>query len=191
MSEPHARLTVEEYLAQERRSETRNEYLAGEVFAMTGASREHNLIAGNIFAALHGQLRGRSCEVYANDMRVRVQETGLYTYPDLVVACGEPRFEDGELDTLLNPTLVVEVLSRSTQDYDRGTKFAHYRTIPELREYLLFTQERVHAEHFVRRDDGSWVLTETSDRTAAIELASIGCRLALADVYERVSPISG
>ena len=184
-TDPKSRVTVEQYLALERQSETRSEYLDGEVFAMTGASRKHNLLVANVLAGLHSQLRGKSCEAYANDMRVGIPGTGLYTYPDVVVACGAPQFEDGELDTLLNPTLIVEVLSGSTEDYDRGTKFAHCRTLPSLTEYVLVAQDKVHVEHFVRQTEG-WLLTETDDLAATLQLPSIGCTLALADVYERV-----
>jgi Uma2 family endonuclease len=184
-TEPKSSLTVEQYLTLERQSETRSEYLNGEVFAMTGASREHNLITGNVFGEIRAQLRGRSCEAYASDMRVAIPGTGLYTYPDVVVACGPPQFEDGELDTLLNPTLIVEVLSASTEDYDRGTKFAHYRTLASLAEYVLVAQDKVHVEHFVRQAEG-WLLTETDDLATTLDLPSIGCKLALADIYERV-----
>jgi Uma2 family endonuclease len=184
-TEPKSLLTVEQYLTLERQSETRSEYLNGEVFAMTGASRKHNLLVANILAGVHAQLRGRSCEAYSSDMRVGIPGTGLYTYPDVVVACGQPQFEDGELDTLLNPTLIVEVLSESTEDYGRGTKFAHYRTIPSLAEYVLVAQDKVHVEHFVRQAEG-WLLTETDDLAATLDLPSLGCTLALADIYERV-----
>src|SRR5262245_20014349 len=170
---PIARLSAEEYLALERQSTERHEFLDGEIFAMTGASRRHNLVAGNVFAALHAQLAGHaghSCEIYTHDMRVRVTAADLFAYPDVVVACGAPQFVDAETDTLVNRTLIVEVLSPSTESYDRGNKFAHYRKLPSLAEYLLLTQDRVHAEHFVRQGDGGWLLTETSDLAAALDL---------------------
>lgn len=185
-AEPRLKMTVAEYLDLERKSETKSEFLNGEMFAMTGASREHNLISGNVFAALHAQLRGRSCEIYTNDMRVRVPTTDLFTYPDVVVVCGQPEMDDAKRDTLLNPKLIVEVLSRSTEDYDRGTKFAHYRTLPSLADYVLIAQDAVRVEHFTRQEDGRWLLSETKDRGSVLDLPSIGCRLALADVYERV-----
>jgi Uma2 family endonuclease len=185
-SEPHRRVPIEEYLALERRSETKSEYLNGEIFAMTGASRKHNIIAGNVFAELHGQLKGRGCEVYTNDMRVWIPAVDLFTYPDVVVACGQPDFTDAEIDTLLNPTLIVEVLSPSTESYDRGIKFAYYRTLPSLAEYLILAQGRVYAEHWVRQGGGGWLLTETDRREDVLELPSTGCMLALADVYDRV-----
>lgn len=186
-------MSVEEYLAFERRSETRHEFLDGEIFAMGGASRKHNLVTGNAFAALHGQLAGRDCEVHASDMRVKIPATGLYAYPDVVVVCGDPELEDdAELDTLLNPTLILEVLSPTTADYDRGGKFAHYRTLPSLAEYLVLAQDQVHAEHSRRQPDGSWLLTETDRPGEILELPSIGCRLDLAAIYARVleSPAS-
>lgn len=185
-AEPHRRVSLEDYLAAERQSETKNEYLNGEVLAMSGASREHNLIAWNLSGALHAQLRGRTCEAYVGDMRVHIPATGLYTYPDIAVVCGEPRFEGGELDTLLNPTILVEVLFPSTEGYDRGKKAAHYRTLDSLREYLLVSQEEVRVELFVRQDDGHWLLSEASRLDETVSLGSIGCTLRLADVYERV-----
>lgn len=184
-TEPKPRYTPEEYLALERQAESRNEYLKGEIFAMTGASRRHNRIVLNCAISLDSQLRGK-CEVFASEMRVRVPEMDLYTYPDLCVVCGQPQFDDGELDTLLNPVLIVEVLSRTTESYDRGMKFSYYRTLPSFAEYLLLTQDRVHVEHFVREASDRWVLTETDDPTKTLELPSIGCTLALSDVYDRV-----
>lgn len=171
VTEAKPRPTLEQYLAVERHSE---------------ASREHNLLVANLLAGLHSQLRGKTCEAYANEMRVKVSATGLYTYPDVVVVCWQPQLEDAELDTLLNPTLIAEVLSDSTEDYDWGMKkFAYYRTLPSFSEYLLVAQKEVHVEHFVRQSD-SWILTETRDLTATLDLPSIGCRLPLADIYERV-----
>jgi len=185
-SEPLHRVSVEEYLALERRSETKNEYLNGEIFAMAGASRSHNLIAGNAFAALHQQLRGRGCEVHTNDMRVLAPAADLLTYPDVLVVCGDPQLADEELDTLLNPTLVIEVLSPSTESYDRGRKFASYRTIPSFVEYLLLAQDHVSAEHFVKQQNGGWLLTEANRFEDVLDLPSIGCTLAMRDAYDRV-----
>jgi Uma2 family endonuclease len=187
-AEPRPRFTPEEYLALERPSASKSEYLSGEIFVMTGASRRHNRIVLNLSFALDSQLRGKGCEVFASDMRLRVPAADLYTYPDVVVACGEPRFEDPELDTLLNPALIVEVLSKSTEGYDRGAKFEHSRTLPSLSEYLLVAQDRIHVERFVREAGDRWVLTETDDPGFSLELSSIGCTLALSDVYDRVFP---
>jgi len=180
-------LTPEEYLAIERRAEYRSEYFNGETFAMVGASRRHNLIAGNIFGELRQQLKGRPCEVYTNDMRVRIPATGLYTYPDVVVVCGEPEFEDEYIDTLLNPTLIVEVLSGSTAAYDRGQKFGHYRSIESLTEYLLVAQDECRIEQFVKQSDRQWRVTDTRSLESTIELAFVPCTLQLKEVYDKVS----
>jgi Uma2 family endonuclease len=186
MPKPEARYTPAEYLEMERHSETRHEYLDGEIFAMGGASRRHNLISLNIAAELRAGARGRPCEVYAHDMRVRIEATGLYTYPDVVAVCGEPRFEDMEVDTLLNPTCLAEVLSKSTEDYDRGAKFEGYRTVPSLREVLLVAQDRPHIVHYLRQPDGSWLLSEIRDPEGTLTLASLACELRMAEVYARV-----
>lgn len=179
-------LSPEEYLAWERRQETRHDYVNGEIHAMTGASRRHNLICGNLLASLHGQLRGHPCEVYANDMRVKVDATGLYTYPDLVVACDRPEFEDAQIDTLLNPVLIVEVLSESTENYDRGAKFAHYRNLSSLLEYLLIAQDEYRLEHYARQPGDRWLLTDYRGLEACITLVSIDCQVSFCDLYERV-----
>ncbi|MDT4956069.1 MAG: hypothetical protein QOJ02_4207 [Acidobacteriota bacterium] len=178
--------TPEEYLALERQAEYKSEYFNGEIFAMTGASRKHNLVAGNVFASLHGQLKKRPCEIYPSDMRVKVSMTGLYTYPDVVIACGEPTFDDKQKDTLLNPTVLVEVLSKSTASYDRGEKFEHYRKLDSLAEYLVIAQNKYHVEHYVRQPDNRWLLSETDDMQTTIHLSSIECDLALADIYDKV-----
>lgn len=186
MPEPKIHYTVADYLELERHSEIRHEYLEGEIFAMGGASRRHNLISLNIAAELRAGVREKTCEVYAHDMRVRVEATGLYTYPDVVAVCGEPRFEDEELDTLLNPTFLAEVLSKSTEDYDRGAKFEGYRTVPSLREVLLVAQDRPHVVHYVRQPDDSWLLSEIRGPEGSLTLASLGCELRLSEVYARV-----
>ena len=143
-------LTPREYLEIERKAEVRSEYIGGRLYAMPGSNRLHNLIAGNILAALKTQLRGKQCETYAADMRVKIAPTGTYTYPDVITVCGEPRFEDPFVDTLLNPTLIVEVLSTSTEAYDRGEKFAQYRSLDSLREYMLVAQNKSRVEHYRR-----------------------------------------
>ena len=185
-TQPKPYLTTAEYLEIERQSEIKHEYFAGEMFAMSGASEEHILIVGNIHAGIHQQLKGRPCKVYASDMRVKVDATGLYTYPDVVAVCGKAEFEDDEVDTLLNPMLVVEVLSDSTEAYDRGKKFEHYRSVPSVCEYLLIAQDRYHAERYVRLDDGRWALSEFQGLEGEIELSSIGCTISLADIYDKV-----
>jgi Uma2 family endonuclease len=184
--QPQTRFTAEEYLALERKALYKSEYLHGEIFPMPGASREHNLICVNITILLGVQLRQSSYEMYAGDMRVKVSPTGLYTYPDVIVACEEPQFEDAEVDTLLNPTLIVEVLSPSTEDYDRGTKFEHYRTLPSLQEYLLISQDKIHIVHYTRQADATWVLSETNRQEDRIHLPSIVCDLSVAEIYAKV-----
>lgn len=184
-SEPRRRLTIQEYLSLERQAETKSEYLDGETFALAGASRDHNVIVTNLVAALRPQLRSRGCDLYANDMRVRTP-TDLFTYPDVMVLCGERRFDDPRRDTVLNPTLIIEVLSESTRDYDRGTKLTDYRTIPSLQEIVLIEQSRAHVEHYVRQASDRWLLLEIEGLAGSLELPTLGCRLSLAEIYEDV-----
>jgi len=179
-------LTECEYLDFERKSEIRHEYIAGQIFAMSGASRRHSLITLNLAGLLWSQLRGRPCEAHATDMRVKVSATGLYTYPDLVVACGEPRYEDTHIDTLLNPTVIFEVLSESTEKYDRGEKFAHYSRLETLREYVLVSQDKMRVEHFRRGEGEEWVYSAISDSNAVLHLPAIDCHIDLAAIYEKV-----
>jgi Uma2 family endonuclease len=186
-----SRYSPEEYLALERKAEYKSEYLNGRIIAMSGASRWHNLIAGNLYRELSQQLRGRPCEAYTSDLRVKVSSTGLYTYPDITVACGDILFEDAEIDTLINPNVIVEVLSPSTEAYDRGEKFAHYRRLESLQEYVLVSQDRVRIEYYVRQGT-QWVFSEASTLDETVRLGSIGCDLILRDIYEKVEfPESG
>src|ERR1700733_179016 len=178
--------TPGEYLELERKAETRNEYFDGEIFAMTGARRKHNLITVNIASSLNAQLKGGKCEVYANDMRIKITSGGLYTFPDVVVACGSPEFEDQYIDPLLKPTLVIELLSKSTEGYDRGDKPEYYRTLESLSEYLLVAQDKPHVEHYVRQPGGRWLLSDADGLQARIDLPSINCQLAMADIYDKV-----
>ncbi len=178
-------ISPEEYLEMERQAETKSEYIAGEIFAMAGASRSHNLIVRNISRGLDPQREGQACEVYTNDMRVEVDPTGLYTYPDVVIVCGQPQFKDAGEDTLLNPTVIMEVLSDSTASYDRGEKFEHYGTLPSLTDYLLIAQDRAAIEQRVRTDRG-WQLAFHYGLDAVVPLPSIGCALPLSDVYDRI-----
>jgi Uma2 family endonuclease len=185
-SERKTHLRPEEYLALERKALIRSEYLDGDMVAMSGGSREHNLIVTNLVGELRALLRGRPCEVYPSNMRVKVPTSGLYTYPDIVVVCGEPQFEDANVDTLLNPTILMEVLSDSTESYDRGTKFAHYRKIDPLVEYLLVSQREYRIEHYVRQQEGPWGRSETRGLTGRLDLSSIQCSLDMTAIYERV-----
>ena len=180
------RCSVEEYLAFERASEQKHEFLAGEVFAITGASLRHNVITSNVVRDLGPQLKGGPCRVLANDMRVKVADSGLYTYPDVIVVCGPVQLEDDHFDTLLNPTLIIEVLSRSTEAYDRGEKFEHYRKLETLQEYVLIAQDRAHVEQFSRQSDGHWLLAAWDGRPATVVLPSVGAALSLAEVYDGI-----
>jgi Uma2 family endonuclease len=180
-------VTPEEYLALERGSELRHEYVDGQMVAMTGGSRNHALIVTNLGGELRQQLKGRACEVYTSDLRVQVSATGLYTYPDVVVVCGEPRFEDPHLDTLLNPTVIIEVLSPTTEPYDRGRKFEQYRTLESLREYLLVSQDHPLVEQFLRQEADAWLFTEVSGLDQTVSLPSIECQVALAEIYHKVT----
>lgn len=184
---PDVRMTEAEYLAFDRASEIKHEYYRGEIFAMSGGSPEHNLICMSTGAALYSQLRGRPCKSFSSDQRVRISQTRLYTYPDITVVCGDPRFATDAQDTLINPTLLIKVLSPSTESYDRGKKFQHYRQLDSLREYVLIAQDQPHIERYLRQDDDTWLLSEATGLESRIELTSIGCVLALAEVYEQVT----
>jgi Uma2 family endonuclease len=180
------RYTVAEYLAMERASETKHEYFDGEIFAMAGASEPHNLIAWNIGGELHHRLKNGSCRAYVSDMRVRCP-SGLRTYPDVSVVCGGPQFEDDRRDTLLNPLAIFEVLSPSTEKYDRGNKFENYQAIPSLREYVLIHQDRMRVEHFSRREGGDeWVLRVITDPASAVRFQSLDCEVPLSELYAKV-----
>ena len=180
--------TPEEYLALERKATLKSEYISGEILAMSGASNAHNLITLDIGTELNIQLRGRECLVYTNDMRIRTSPMGSYFYPDVVVVCGEPQFEDNVFDTLLNSILVIEVLSPSTEAYDKGEKFRHYQELASLQEYILVSQDRVRVEHY-RLTQTQWVQTEFREPEDVLPLVSIGCELPLQDIYRRVPEI--
>ncbi len=183
---PKLRLSEAEYLRRERAAVFRSEFYRGEMFAMAGASREHNLVSGNLFTSINYALRERSCEAYTGDMRVKVAPTGLYTYPDVTVVCGVPRFEDDHGDTLVNPTVLIEVLSESTEAYDRGEKWAQYRQLPSLKEYVLASQITPHCEVYRRQPDGRWLLTDAVSLEAVVSLESIGVEIPLSEVYRKV-----
>ncbi len=177
--------TPEEYITQERKALHKSEYLSGQIFAMSGASRAHSLITGNIFNSLYNQLVASDCEVHSSDMRVQPSPIA-YFYPDVVVACGEPRFEDDVFDTLLNPIVIVEVLSPSTAAYDRGEKFSHYRQLTSLQDYILVSQHRFCVEHY-QRQNRQWKDIEFRAPEDMLPLTSIGCQILLRDIYRRVT----
>ena len=183
-------LTPEEYLAFERKATTKHEYLNGQIVAMSGASFAHNFLTMNTANQLYNQLIGGECQVATSDMRVKVTQIDSYFYPDVVVVCGESRAEDDTFDTLLNPTVVVEVLSPPTETYDRGEKFEHYQQIASLKEYVLISQDKIRVEHYHRQETG-WMQTEFRGLEDVLSLLSIGCELRLQDVYRRVEVASG
>lgn len=185
-AETALKMSAEEYLAFDRASEVRHEFWNGEIFAMSGASWNHGLINGNLASLLRAHLRGRGCSVQSSDLRVQISETGLYAYPDLVVVCGPPRFADPAFDTLLNPQLIVEILSDSTTTYDRTTKFAHYRKLESLTEYVLVAQDEWKVERYTRRGPGHWDYWENLGPDAELELPSLGVKLTLGEIYEGV-----
>lgn len=179
-------LTPQEYLELERQAETKSEYFNGEIYALAGASPRHTVIAANVIVSFGIQFKGRSCTVHTGDLRVKVNPTGLYTYPDVVVVCGPLRFDDAQKDTLLNPTLIVEVLSESTEAYDRTGKFEHYRTLESLTDYLLISQEKAWIEHRARQSDIKWLTGYYMGLDIVVPLPSIGCELRLADIYDKI-----
>ena len=179
-------ITPEEYLAIERAAPSRSEYHDGQMFAMAGASRAHNLIVTNLVAEFRNRLRSRDCEVYSNDMRIQIASTGLYTYPDVVVVCGKPVLADHHADILTNPLLIIEVLSESTKVYDHGTKFSQYRRIPSLEEYLTVSQTEMLIEQSIRQPDGSWLLRERRPVNGNVPISSLAIELNLADIYDKV-----
>jgi Uma2 family endonuclease len=178
--------TPEEYLALERNAESKSEYFAGEIFLMAGASERHNLIVANLIAEFRSQFKKRPCKVYPSDMRVKVSASGLYTYPDVTVVCGEAQFEDEHNDTLLNPTLIIEVLSESSEAYDRGKKFEHYRSLEMLSDYFIIAQDKPEVEHFVRQPDDKWLFSAYSGLNAKVTIESVNCEIMLAEVYDKV-----
>jgi Uma2 family endonuclease len=186
-SNPKKLFTPEEYLAIERDADYKSEYFDGEIFAMAGASEEHNLIAGNIFASLHSQVRQQGCRAYISDMRIDMSKNGLYAYPDVVVVCGESIFSDEYKDNLINPKVIIEVLSKSTEAKDRGFKFMRYRKLESFAEYLLVSQDRPNIEHYVRQSDNRWVMTEISGIEENVTVSSIKCAIKMSDVYAMIS----
>jgi len=177
-------ITRQEYLELERQSETKNEYWNGEIHPMDPINVQHSLIVTNVIANLGLQLKKSPCSVYVGNLRLKVSSTGLYTYTDLLVVCGQARIEDE--DNLLNPTVIVEVLSKSTESYDRGVKFAHFRTLESLTDYLLVSQDNASIEQRTRQPDNKWLLSIYQGLDSVVPIPSIDCELPLAEVYERI-----
>lgn len=178
--------TAEEYLEFERNADVRHELINGEVYEMAGAVKRHNQISTNIIRLLGNQLLERDCNFYANDMRIKIADAGNYTYPDIVAVCGEEIYEDATEDTLLNPMLIVEILSKSTEAYDRGGKFESYQTIESFHEYVLITQEPFRVEQFVRKDRNVWTYFEFRHAEDVVRLSSIDCEFVLSDIYHKI-----
>lgn len=183
---PKLRLTPQEYLALERKAESKSEYYQGEIFAMAGASSPHNIISSNLNRILSTQLLPRDCIVYGGDMRVKVSPLGKYTYPDIMVACGKKNFDDAEQDTLVNPVLIIEILSHSTERYDRSAKLDHYQYIKTLAESVLVSQDNRRVERYVRQANGDWAYRAFKENDDVIKLESIGCELVLHEIYFKV-----
>ena len=179
--------TPEEYLLLEEQAEQKSEYFDGEIFAMAGGLPEHNQIAGNALIALGAQLKGLPCRGYVNDLRLHVRKNGLYTYPDLMIICGDNELLAGRTDTVTNPLLILEVLSKSTRDYDQGEKFRMYRAIPSLRHYLVVEQKAVWVVHHKKTDANNWITEEYDDLANVITLNPPGLQLPLADLYEKIT----
>jgi len=182
----HAIFTIDEYLKLERAAEFRSEYIQGTMVAMAGAGRNHGRILKEALGRLNEQLRGSPCEVAANDLRLYIGKHNVLTYPDVIVTCGPDVVYEGDPDTIADATLIIEVLSPSTQKYDRGEKFRYYRSLPSFAEYILLSQDTIGAEHYTRQPDGAWLLREIVDPAAVIQLNSIGCTLPLGPLYDRV-----
>lgn len=186
MSTALKRITPQEYLIRERQASIKSEFYQGEIFAMGGGSANHSLIAANFVREAGNALRDKPCIVFNSDLRVQVRSTGLYTYPDATIVCGELLFDDDHRDTLLNPTVIVEVLSDSTEKYDRGKKSNHYRQIASLKELILIAQDRSHVERFTRQPNGDWLFHEQKELTADFELKSLGISIAISELYRGV-----
>jgi Uma2 family endonuclease len=179
---PDAPMTEDQYLRIEREAEFKSEFHDGRMYAMAGASPNHALLTGGMIAQLYRQMPA-GCRVFSSDLRIKVAPTGLYTYPDCSVICGDPQFSGDQKDVVTNPLLIVEVLSPSTEAYDRGKKFESYRTIESFREYLLIHQDRRHVEHYSKQDDGSWVLREHSGVEGSVSIARLGAQISLRELY--------
>lgn len=179
--------TLEEYLKLDRNSEERLEYWYGEIFCMSGASAAHDRILTNFIFYLRLKSQERGCEEFSSDMRVKVPAAPPFRYPDVSVLCGESQFENvGGIDVLTNPSLIIEVLSDSTEAYDRGDKFTHYKSIPSFSEYLLVAQHRPHVTQFVKQDEGAWLQREFNQLDGVLKLVSLGCELSLKEIYQNV-----
>lgn len=183
---PKLRYSAEEYLALDREADCKSEYVAGDIFAMGGASPKHVLIAGNTAGEFRNRLRDTACQVYSADLRIQAKANNAYHYPDVAIVCGRPEYRDAKKDTVTNPLIIVEVLSPATQSYDRGDKFVSYRRLASLREYILIAQETCHVEHYVRTEEG-WAFTEIADCQGELAVPTLGISIPLAEIYAKVA----
>ena len=181
------KISPEEYLASERGSEIRNEYFDGEIFAMAGASREHNQISANIVRVIGNQILEKPCCVFSRDMKIKIEQIGKYTYPDIVVVCEKEEFEDKNNDVLLNPIVIIEILSDSTEAYDRGEKFAHYQLLNSFVEYILISQYFCRIEKFTRQDDETWIYSKYQTPEHVIKIEAIHCEIPVSEIYRKVN----
>ncbi|MCB1178231.1 MAG: Uma2 family endonuclease [Leptospiraceae bacterium] len=179
------KVSEEEYLELERKADIKSEYYNGEMFAMAGASLQHNQIVSNLIQLIGAKLKNSPCKVFPSDLRLNIKKSGLFTYPDLSIVCGKPILLDNKFDTLTNPTVLIEVLSPSTQDYDKGSKFTFYREIDSLKEYILVDSIKYKVEKFKKLEQGDWLFTETKE-DEELKIESIDCTLSLKDIYEGV-----
>ena len=186
MPQPKILMSRAEFLEFERNSEEKHEYYKGEIFAMSGAPYQHNVIENNIRGELYVFLKGKQCQPFGSNLRVSVKENTLYTYPDILVICGKPEFEDNQFDTILNPTLIIEILSPSTASYDKGTKFELYRQIPALKEYITIDSTKIHIEQFVKNDNNTWTLQEFKNLSDSFAIVCIKMPLTVSEWYDGV-----
>jgi Uma2 family endonuclease len=190
VANPQKFYSSQEYLALENSAEYKSEFFNGHIYAMAGASPTHAQLTANITGLLHQQLRGKTCRSFSSDLRVQISETGAYVYPDVTVACPPLQFSEDDPNALTNPVVVIEVLSPSTEAHDRGAKWAHYQRLESLCDYILVSQDQMRLEHYERQEDGSWRYSVAENGEAFVTLESIGCRLKVSEVYERVEFIS-
>ena len=180
-------ISPEEYLAEERAALDKHEYYQGEVFAMSGASLKHNVIFSNLFTDIGSKLKGKGCRPYGSDLRIHIPKNTLYTYPVISIICGEADLTDKEFDTATNPSVIIELLSKSTRNYDKGEKFTLYRDIDTLKEYLLVDTEKIYVEKHIRNADGSWQLTDYKSLENSFTIDSLQINILLTDIYEGIS----
>lgn len=188
MAQPQIKfISPKEYLTTEESAEYKSEYFHGEIFAMSGATFHHNLITSNVLAGLHTSLRDSDCFVFGSDMKIQVAESLHYTYPDVSIVCGDIEFVENRDDTIINPMVIIEVLSRSTGDYDRGAKFRAYRMMPSLIDYIMIDQYSFHTEYFFKNKAGQWALEESDNRDYTFMIQSVGVPLTMETIYRRVN----